>query len=428
MRHTKLVIIGAGSASFGLATLCDVVTTPELAGSTISLVDVDSQALDAVSTVARKMNDASGAGLTVESTTDRARALPGAEFVLISIAVRRNELWKLDWEIPLKHGVRHTLGENGGPGGLFHCMRNIPIILDICHDIERLCPSALVLNFTNPVSRVSMAVDRHSSVKAVGLCHGIGGQLHRLAEVLGTASDNLDAKAAGLNHFTWILDLRFKDSGEDAYPELRRRLREHDPAFQPLSRKLFETHGFYPSPGDDHIGEYLSWATEYCPMHGYNFEAAERYKAETWERIRRIVSGDEPVDDLVKRRSGERALAIIAGILSNSNHVELAVNVPNNGSIPNLPDDAIVEVPAVVSGAGVSPLRMDTLPAGIASLCATQIGVQGLAVEAAVTGSRDLALQALLADPVIRSAKAAEAILDELLILETEHLPQFRRP
>ena len=425
MPETKVVIIGAGSASFGLGMLRDAVNTPELRGSIISLVDTDARALEAVSTLARKMNEESGAGLRIEHATDRTQALPDAQFVVISIAVRRNELWKLDWEVPIKHGVKHTLGENGGPGGLFHSMRNIPIILDICRDIERLCPDALVLNFTNPVPRVCMAIDRYSSVNAVGLCHGIGGQLGNLARVMSLSHDNLTCKAAGLNHFTWILDLRFEDSGRDAYPDLRRSLHDYAPEFQPLSRKLFETFGFYPSPGDDHIGEYLPYATEYCPMHGYDFEAAERYKMETWERIGRMVRGEEPVTDLISRRSGERAFDIISGILTDSNHSELAVNIRNDGLISNLPQDAIVEVPAVVGSDGIAGVGIGKLPMGIAALCRTQIGVQELVVEAAVTGDRRTALQALLADPVIPGFHAAEKILDELLALEADYLPQF---
>ena len=427
MRQTKVVIIGAGSASFGLGMLSDAVNTPELRGSAITLVDIDAQALESIAAVARRMNEESGAGLTIEHTTDRTKALPGAEFVIISIAVQRNRLWRYDWEIPIKHGVKHTLGENGGPGGLFHCMRNIPIILDICHDIEDLCPDALVLNFTNPVSRITMAIDRYSGVNAVGLCHGIGGQLGNLASVIEADPANLDAKAAGLNHFTWILDLRFKDTGADAYPVLRRKLETHDPGFQPLCRKLFQVYGYYPSPGDDHVGEYLSFATEYCPMHGYNFDWAEKYKAEMWERIGRIVNGEESVTDLVDRRSGERAFDIIAGIMSNSNHLEMAVNIANDGHVSNLPQDAIVEAPAIVSGVGVSAISVGDLPMGIADLCSTQVGVQELAVTAAVTGDRDIALQALLADPVMRSVDAAEKILDELLALEADHLPRFAR-
>lgn len=425
MRPAKIVVIGAGSASFGLSTLCDAVNTPEVRGSTLVLVDINEEALDTIAALAHKLNEESGAGLQIYHTTDRTEALPGADFVIISIAVNREELWKLDWQVPIKHGVKHTLGENGGPGGLFHTMRNIPIILDICHDIEHLCPDALVLNFTNPVPRICMAIDRFTNVNAVGLCHGIGGQLHRLAQVMGVDPANLDAKAAGLNHFTWILDLRLRDSGDDAYPLLRRRLADYDPDFQPLSRMLFDAFGFFPSPGDDHVGEYLSFATEYCPMHGYDFAAAERYKTANWERIRRLVKGEEPVAALLNHRSGERAFHIIAGILSNSNHLELAVNVANNGLISNLPCDAIVEVPAVISASGVRGVSMGMLPMGIAALCQTQVSVQELAVTAGVTGDREIARQALLADPVIHSAEAADRILDELLSLEAQYLPQF---
>jgi alpha-galactosidase len=272
-----------------------------------------------------------------------------------------------------------------------------------------------------------MAVDRYTDVNIVGLCHGIGGELHRLAQVMGVDASNLDAKAAGLNHFTWILDLRFKDSGEDAYPLLVERLKGFDPDFEPLSRRMFDMFGYYPSPGDGHIGEYLPYAHEFCGLKGYDFEAAQQYRTQTWEKIEKTLSGEEPIENLLNRRSGERALDIIAGILSNSNHIELAVNIPNDGYITNLPQEAIVEVPAVISSYGVQGFHIGPLPDGIAALCNTQVGVQDLVVEAAVTGSKDIALQALLADPVVHSIDAAEKILDELLALEADYLPQFRR-
>lgn len=427
MRATKIVLIGAGSASFGLGTIGDIINTPGLGGSTVALVDINSEALETIVGLARKMNEAAGGKLLIEHTTDRTQALPGAEFVIVSIAIRREELWRLDFEVPLKHGIKHVMGENGGPGGLFHSMRNIPILLGICRDVERLCPNALVLSFTNPVPRICMAVNRYTDVNIVGLCHGIGGELDRLSKVIRVDCANLDAKAAGLNHFTWILDLRFKDSGEDAYPLLVERLKDYDPDFEPLSRKMFDAFGYYPSPGDGHIGEYLPYAHEYCGFKGYDFEAGARYREQTWERIGKLVRGDEPITELLNRRSGERAIDIIAGILSDSNHLELAVNIPNDGYIPNLPQEAIVEVPAVISSYGVQGFHIGPLPDGIAALCNTQVGVQSLVVEAGVTGSRDIALQALLADPVVQSADAADKILDELLSLESDYLPQFQR-
>ena len=425
MRTTKIVLIGAGSAVFGLQMLRDAVNISEIRGSTISLVDVDSKGLEAVAALAHKLNEESGAGLKIEHTTDRTKALPGAEFIVISIAVNRLELWKLDWQIPIKHGIKHTLGENSGPDGLFHTFRNIPIVLDICKDIERLCPDALIFNFTNPVPRICMAIDRYTDLKSIGLCHGVSGHLHYLEKVMDLERGALDGKAAGVNHFDWFLDLRYKATGEDAYPEFMRKLEAYDPTDQPLSRKMYEMFGFYPAPGDDHIGEFIPYATDYCGMDGFDFDNAERRKNLMWEKIGKWIRGEEPVTEFIGRESGERPINIIAGILSNSNHYEMAVNIPNDGHISNLSHDAIVEVPALVSADGVRGLSMGMLPPGIAAMCQAQIWVQELAVEAAVTGDKDLALQAMLVDPTVHGAEAAERVLDELLALEADYLPQF---
>ncbi len=420
----KTTIIGAGSASFGLGSLRDAVRQQELRGSTLVLVDLDPEALDRMARLAQLMSEAAGARLKIQATTDRRKALRGADFVVTAFAVNRDALWKLDYQVPLKHGIKQVNGENGGPGGLFHTLRNVPIILGIARDMEELCPDALLINFSNPESRLCMAVDRYTSIRAIGLCHGIHGQLGQLSRVMGVPCENLDCKAAGLNHFTWIQDLRLKDTGKDAYPLLREKLADFDPAFEPFQRYLFQRFGLYPSPGDNHSGEYVAWAWEFG-VRGWDFEAGARYREEQAKRIEALLSGSESVKKLVTRPSGERAFPIIGGILSNSNHLELAVNIPNNGCIPNLPADAIVEVPAVISGAGVQGLRVDPLPEGIAALCNTQVEVQRLAVDAAVLGSRELALQALLADPVVQSYSAAEKTLDELLALEAEYLPQF---
>jgi alpha-galactosidase len=196
----KIVLIGAGSAQFGTEMLCDLFAArEELKGSTIVLVDINPEALDIMAQVARRLNEATGRPFLVEATTDRVEALPGAQFVIISIAVKRNELWRLDFQIPLKHGVKQVLGENGGPGGIFHAMRNIPIILDICHDIERLCPDALVLNFTNPEGRICLAAVRYTNLQFVGLCHGIGMAQHAIGQALGLPPHDIDNPPAKIS-------------------------------------------------------------------------------------------------------------------------------------------------------------------------------------------------------------------------------------
>ena len=442
LRPARIVMIGAGSASFGLETLFDLMgARRELSGSTIVLVDTDAAHLEKVAALARLANDRYGAGFHVEHTSDRTAALEGAHFVVTAVAVRREELWKMEFEVPLRHGVKHVLGENGGPGALFHSARSIGIVLPIARDMERICPEALLLNFTNPMSRVCRAVKRYTRVRTVGLCHQIG-HIYRLAgRVLGGVSrvprtwDEMktelveveklyDVKAAGINHFTWLLDLRSRADGADLYPEFRRRIAAQPADFEPLSRFLLDSFGLMPATGDQHLGEYIPFAHEYHDTKGYDFGAAVEERAAMWERIDRMVSGREPLPP-EPPASGERVVAIICAVQANANLHLPAVNVPNEGLIANLPGGAVVEVPGTASGWGVRGLGVGELPRGIAELCRRQVEVQELVVEAAVTGSRRLALQALLHDPQVGSAKAAMAILDDLVRMEGPALPTF---
>lgn len=431
---TKIVLIGAGSVSFGPGTLSDLFGAHEtLRGSTIVLVDINADALHTVEQVAQRMNAALDSPFTIQATTERSEALPGAEFVIIAVAVERNARWRLDWEIPIKHGVKHVLGENGGPGGLFHAMRNIPIVLDICRDIEHLSPNALVLNFSNPEGRLCLAASRYTNLQFVGLCHGIGMAQNVISHALDIPVDKIDPKAAGLNHFTWILDLRHKDTGEDLYPAFRKAMANKWEEIEEqvgwgvkLSRYLMETFGYWPSPSDDHVGEYLGYAWEYCGMEGYDFDGVDRSSEALWRSLRRKAVGEEPVDDMLARRTGEIAVPIITGVLSNTHQYELAVNVPNRGLIPNLPDWAIVEVPAVIDATGVHGVPVGPLPEPIAAMCRTQIAVIDRVVEAGIHGNREAALQALLLDPVVTSISQAEGIRDELLDVHSDLLPQFK--
>jgi len=431
MSETKIVLIGAGSSSFGLFSICDAANTPALRGSTLVLVDIDAKKLRVMKKLAELMNKKTGAKLKIEHTVDRKEALPGAEFIVMSIAVDRMNRWRMDWEIPFKHGIRQVIGENGGPGGLAHTLRNVPIIMEICRDIEDLCPDALLINYTNPLSRVCLAISRYSKVKVVGLCHELKNQLPKLSEILEVDPEELDAMSAGLNHFAWILDLRFKSTGEDAYPLLREKLRSYDPSFQPLCRELFNKFGLYPSTDDNHAGEYVPYAWDKCPeqFRGLNWiNMCEHFAKWSFSYTDDIIAGKVPLEETFGAfaKLGERAFYIIEAIIENRNQIELAVNIPNEGQISNLPRGAIVEVPAVVNRSGVHGIHVGALPKGIAILCNTQIGVQELAVEAAITGDRNKALQALLVDPVVQNLDAAERTLDELLRVHAPYLPQFK--
>jgi alpha-galactosidase len=432
----KIVLIGAGSAQFGLDMLCDLFAAQEaLQGTTIWLVDINPEALEVMTRLALRMNGATGRPFHIEASMDRRIALPDAQFVIIAVAVKRNELWRLDFQIPLKHGVKQVLGENGGPGGLFHAMRNIPIILDICRDIERLCPAALVLNLTNPEGRLCLAARRYTDLQFVGLCHGIGMAQHAIGQALGLPPDDIDPKAGGLNHFSWILDLRQKLSGADLYPAFKQAMAQkgleeahigsHHFKIK-LCHHLMDVSGYWPLPSDDHVGEYLSYAWEYCGLDGYDFAGVDRQTEENWARLRRWAGGQDPLDELLSRQSGERAVPIITGVWGNTHQYELAVNLPNAGYISNLPEWAIVEVPATVDASGVHGVALGALPEPIAAMCRAQIAVIDRLVEGAVHGDRGAALQALLLDPVVNSVSQAEAILDEMLEVHKDFLPQFR--
>ncbi|MBM7581587.1 alpha-galactosidase [Caldicoprobacter guelmensis] len=412
MNKTKIVFIGAGSMSFGLSVFRDIFTTDELRGSELCLVDIDNDNLMRMYRLALKMNEASGAGIKITCTTNRREALDGAQFVINSIAIERCRLWKYDFEVPKKYGIRHTLGENGGPGGLFFTMRTLPVIFDIARDMEELCPDAYFLNFSNPESRIILALSKYTKIKCMGLCHGIFMGRDTVARIMGVDEDSIDVLGAGLNHFQWLLQIRDKSTGEDLYPLLREKNKAYDPNFMPFSRKLFEIFGLFPSCSDDHIGEYLAYGWE-AGEEGYDFEWDERNRVTLRKEIEERIEGIKPIQDWFTP-SGERVVHVITGILNNKkSYIESGI-VYNKGSISNLPYDAAVEVPVVVDAHGIHPISVGELPNAIAALLSTQVFVQQLAVEAAVKASKEIALQALLVDPVVNSIDAAYKILDEL--------------
>ena len=434
----KIVIIGVGSTSFGPAILGDLFSHANpLRGSQVWLVDVDAASLDVMSRYAARLNEDTQQAFHIQSATDRRQALPGADFVIVSVAVDRIPTWKLDWQIPLKHGVRHVLGENGGPGGLSHALRNIPLLLAIARDVEDLAPRAYLLNFTNPMSRLCLALHQHTRVRFVGLCHQIGRGYQLVNEVLQLVrreetesnadfrrriEERIHLTAAGLNHFTFILDMRDRQTGDDLYPLFRTKVKDMPPDFELMSRRLLDTYGLFCATGDGHAGEYVGFASETMALTGYDFDGYERGAREQRERVRDMAEGRSPVRFSL---SGERAIQIIDAIQHDLNRHELAVNIPNDGCISNLPDDAVVEVPAVVNGCGVNGIHVGALPAGLAAMLRQQIDIQMLVVEAGVKGDRNAALQALLLDPTVHSYAQAKYMLDELLRAHERYLPQF---
>jgi alpha-galactosidase len=433
-KKLKIVVIGAGSASFGLSTLSDFFQSPLMRNAELVLCDINEEKLNLMSELAKRLKETVNFECQITSTNDYKTALDNAAFVITSVEKSRMESWKKDWEIPQRFGIKQVLGENGGPGGMFHAFRTIPILLDIAKSMEEKCPNAWLINFSNPLHCNMLAIHRYSKIKAIGLCHGLRGILYQLSDVMGVPYESLSAIAGGFNHFTWILELRFKENDKDAYPLLKEKLSQLPHPPQPLSYLLFKKLGLYPSPGDNHIGEYLPnslveecypWEETRDTFWRFNFEGDEEGRKRLNSLINKIIAGEESPNVLLQHRSGERAIDIIEAIAKDRREFEIAVNIPNKGLIENL-SDGIVEVPAIVGRNGPEGMNIGKLPRAIASLCQRQMDIQELIVESAVAGSRKLAIQAMLIDPVIPSARTAELVFDALYEAHRDLLPTFQ--
>jgi alpha-galactosidase len=458
---TKIVVIGAGSASFGENTLSALMRSKKLRGSSLSLVDRNSETLGIVTRLAGRLNREWDSEFTISAHNHHMEALEGADFVVCAIEVGAREgLWKMDFEIPLKYGVRQPYAENGGPGGFAHAARNLVPVMEIVRDMEKVCPEAWFINFTNPMIRICDAINRHSRIKSVGLCHQIfigytmvgialskdlgidipEGITGMQADIQQAALHNrvkdqivprVDIRAAGLNHFSWIFSIRDRQTGEDLYPLFRRRWNELDPAFEPLTRRVFDAFGLFPVPGDTHLCEYLPWVSDpltkpwekyAIPLYDWDLMAALRDFQH--ERIKSMADGGMTIAGLEETDS-EGALEMIENIAAASTHYHLAANLPNVGQIDNLPLGATIETPVVVDGAGIHPVHIGAFPAPIAELLRRETTVAQLCVDAAIEGDRLKALQCLLLDPVINDFELAKLVLDDYLTSYKEYLPQF---
>ncbi|MEZ4736665.1 MAG: hypothetical protein R3E79_57015 [Caldilineaceae bacterium] len=461
MLPTKIVIIGAGSASFGLNTVAALLKSKRLGGSHLALVDRNADRVELMGRLAARLNREWGAEMTITTHTHHTDALAEAAFVVSAIEVNpREELWQRDFEITLKHGVRQPYAENGGPGGFAHALRNVGPVLEIAHAMETACPAAWFINYSNPMIRICDALARYSKIKVVGLCHqvyeGYGLVGYTLADELGiqvppgvinTNADPeiwpkmheiidqtlplIDIKAAGLNHFTWMLDIRDKRTGADLYPLVRERWQRHPATFEPLTTRLFQAFGYLPVPGDQHLCEYLPWLSnpvtkpwEKYTIALYKWAVNNQRRQNRLAQIAAMADGRESIEPLTAADS-EGAVEVIESLAGAGHHYHLAVNVPNRGQIANLPEGAIVETPGISSGAGVQALSVGALPEAIAELCRRETTVARLAVDAAVHGDRQAALQCLLLDPVVDDMEAAQAILEDYLESYRTYLPQF---
>lgn len=425
----KIVVIGAGSASFGRGVLADLLGEParELADLKVCLVDLNPTALERMTGFAGMLKQHNQSSATITATPDREHALPGADFVITAVARQRMALWEQDFRVPQAYGVNHVLGENGGPGALFHALRSFELIMPICRDIERLCPEALLLNFTNPEARVLHAILHLTKVRALGLCHGVFGLEGLASRLLDIPPEHLELTSAGLNHVFCALSVKDRRTGEEHLPRLLKIVQDGDIEAPPLFRDFARIYDVVTFPSDDHIGEYFSFGAELqgCKWH-YGLESRPVTGESPGENvIDRALRGDVPIADLAGA-SGEMAVSVMAALQRDEPVRVSAVNLLNTGPlIANLPEGAAVEVPARVSRQGVQPLAVGPLPEPFAAHLRVQCDIVATLTEAYRTRSRKVLLQALLLDPCIHSLRQAKGILEDMLALQAEYLPSF---
>lgn len=435
MDDLKIVLIGAGSTVFTPGLIADLAASELLRGATVALVDIDPDAVDVMTRLAQRISDERGGDLRIESGTDRRELLSGASFVTTTIAVGGASAWEQDLRIPERQGIYQTVGDSVGPGGVLRAMRHVPELVSIARDMEQLCPDAWLFNYTNPLSVLVRAVHSTSRIKCAGLCHGVLHTRSALGEAMGVDPADVSVVFAGVNHLSWLLDMRI--NGADVYPAYRALVEEEladddgarnqDPyaGLQRVSAHLMEVYGLYPSPGDRHVAEFFAhFLRKTADGLPYGLQSGLDLtndiiagKKSVWGRLRRQAEGRDRLDPslLDEAREGERLVDIIEAIAWDRPVQELAVNVANRGAIANLPPEAIVEVPGIVSGHGIQPLGVGPLPAGVASLLTSRIQQQELTVHAALGGDRRLALQALLADPLVPTLEGAKAMLEQAL-------------
>ena len=430
----KIVVIGAGSKTFGRACVADLLGHPVLRdlAPEITLLDVDAEKVDTMARLAEKIKAHRGSSSLITATTDREQALPGADYVLISVTQKRYELWEQDFRVPVSHGFMQPYGENGGPGALFHALRSIHLILPICRDIERLCPEAMALNYSNPESRVLLAMRQLTDLRAVGLCRGQSAARQLISEYLGKPEDEIETVGAGINHFFWFQEIADRNTGEDLYPRVREAVARDDTPHRSLMKKMVEIYGLITYPQDVYIGEFLQFSSEFCGRRW-------RYGREAAEKAPELLRREQAEKDVEAALAGEKPIAEVAGMSENMGAPMIAAhaadmrtrfisgNVLNdNLTVPNLLPDAVVEAPMDVDGTGFHPAPVAPLPECLAAFCRTQMSIQKLTVQAYRERSKNLMLQALLLDPFVNSVAHAEALIEEMLELQAEYLPEFK--
>jgi alpha-galactosidase len=411
----KITFIGAGSTVFARNLMGDILSYPELSRARICLFDVNEERLRTSEKVARRVAEATGATPTIETTTDRERAFDGADYAINMIQVGGYKPCTVtDFEIPKKFGLRQTIADTLGIGGVMRALRTVPVLTAMSKDMERLCPDVVHLNYVNPMAMNCWGLARQSSIKTIGLCHSVQHTAGELAKDIGVPLEEINYVVGGINHMAFYLT--FERNGEDLYPLIRKVIAENRvPKGNRVRYHMFERLGYFVTESSEHFAEYVPWFIKSgrddlierfnIPLDEYPRRCEEQI--EGWEALR--LKLENPNSPFKVERSVEYGSQIIHSLQTGKPSV-IYGNVVNTGLIDNLPGDCIVEVPCLVDKNGIQPVRVGRLPVHLAALIQTNINVQACAVEAIVTGKREHVYHAAMLDP----HTAAELDLDQI--------------
>lgn len=442
----KIVVIGGGSYSWGPTFMRDIFGTPELQGSTIVLQDIAQDRVDLVYALGKEMIEDFNLDFHLEKTLSLENALQDADFVILTITTGRLESMRPDLEIPAKYGIRQSVGDTTGPGGLSRALRNIPVVAEIGRKVMEICPNALFLNYTNPMT-VLTRVLAMQGVKVVGLCHEWIGVRENLAKIFRTPPEKIVAKIAGVNHLIWVMDLYI--NGKRVWDELpaitekilngKIKVDEDDTSVYAdharVKSTLFQLYGALPVAGDRHIAEFFphfinestNWGAEYG-IRLTSIEDRQGMEMHAKMLIESALRGETDLKPFMHEISGEAANKIIRAITTNEKYIGI-MNLLNSGQISNLPKDAVVESYGVIDSTGLHAITFGEVPVGVQNILEHHIRQQEMTVEAAMSGSRELALQVLLNDPLSSrlTIPQAKQLLEEMLEANKQHLQMFLR-
>ena len=436
----KIAFIGAGSFGFTRSLVRDILSFPALSDCTIALMDIDPDRLAYIKRAVEKIIAAGNYPAKIEATMDRAKALEGADGVLCTILQGGVNVWRHDVEIPKKYGVDINVGDTRGPAGIFRALRTIPVMLGIARDIEKYCPDAIFLNYTNPMAMLCRAMQEQSpKVRISGLCHSVQGTAEILAKFIGADPSEISYTCAGINHQAFYL--KFMRNGRDVIPEIRKAVLNNPEVSneEPVRNDMFLNLGYYPTESSGHNSEYNAWfrkrpelIEKYC-THGTGWNPGihrailDEYleREGTWEQeFKKELA--EPFD---LNRGGEYASNIFNAIFGDNTPYEFNGNVRNFGLISNLPEGACVEVPVLASKAGIRPFSVGKLPDNLAILINTSSRCEELAIDAAIDGDAWKVFQAVLFDPLtsaVLSMDETRQMVREMLLKNSEYLTYFK--